>query len=134
MLVRVLPDFHQDVSRGMLANWLYTVAHNAALNAARRSRRHPETILPERAVEAVPSHGLNPSLEAEIGEFWDRIRSSLSPDELELLDAHFLHGCQPKEIVAARRLAPSTVYRHLTSLRHKIIAIIDSLSESDTVP
>jgi RNA polymerase sigma factor (sigma-70 family) len=101
-------------SRELLANWLYGVAHQTALNARaaaarRRTRETQVTPMPEPALEQVPWDDLQPLLDRELSRLPDKYRAVLVLCDLE--------GKTRKEVAGQLGVPEGTVASRLATAR-----------------
>jgi RNA polymerase sigma-70 factor, ECF subfamily len=115
--------------------WLYTIAHNLAIDELRLRKRLAEPSSGGRGEEAAfpfavvdPSRFSDPEAVVQDRELvelvWDSA-SALNPQEYALLDLHLRRGLDADEISRHLSLAKSAVYTRLSRLR-------DSLEEAVT--
>jgi RNA polymerase sigma-70 factor, ECF subfamily len=120
---------------GNVKAWLYTIAHNLAIDELRLRKR-----LSEPSTDGRGEHGSLPFAIADPSRFsdpeavvqdrelvelvWDSA-SALNPQEYALLDLHLRRGLDADEISRHLSLAKSAVYTRLSRLR-------DSLEEAVT--
>lgn len=119
---------------GNVKAWLYTIAHNLAIDELRLRKRLAERSASGRGEGAFPFAVVDPSRlsdpeavvqDRELVELvWDSA-SALNPQEYALLDLHLRRGLDADEISRHLSLAKSAVYTRLSRLR-------DSLEEAVT--
>jgi RNA polymerase sigma-70 factor, ECF subfamily len=135
-LIRNLPDFDYDRSRGRFSSWLFAIVRNKATDIVRRqARRSAEPITaaqdhPDRNVEN-PSERLErtaaiDSVRAALNE----LKSSTTPDNYRLLHMRHVEGRDVADVAEALGITPSQVWAREHRLKGKLRKMLSGPRET----
>lgn len=117
-----------DPKRGTAEAWIFTIARNASIDAARRDRGLPLLLMdPFASDNAAP---LSDSL-LEAAEAAARVRAAvkaLSPEQYEVVRLSFFDDCAHADISAALRLPLGTVKSRLRLALRRLRERLDDLA------
>ena len=115
---------HFNAERGTLANWIYRIAYNIAINFA---NRQPPPAVP---LDEAPPDTLNISdaqIDQELSKETDQqiealnqAVGSLPPDERLIITLYYYEGCAIADIAQILDLSPNALYHRLRTIRKKL--------------
>jgi RNA polymerase sigma-70 factor (ECF subfamily) len=137
-LLRKLPQFELDRSRGRFRTWLWQVAHNAVVDwvrvrhRARKVEEYRRQARPEGVEES--SGDWDAMHHQRIAQFvMDKVRSQTVPRTWTCFEEHLLKGRPGAEVGASLGLPANTVYvnaaRVLARIREQVAAYREELGD-----
>ncbi len=139
-LVRVMPEFELDRSRGRFRTWLWRITQNAIVDAMRRRRR--VTAAEEEARQMASAAAAADEPEAEwiaahrqrVLDFaLARVREKSNERTWECFELHVLQGRASKEVAAELGLTANSVYvnasRVLSRVRRQCEDYMENLAD-----
>lgn len=134
VLMRLLPGFSYDRSKGRFRNFLLTIVHRQALSHLRRACRRTfqslDTLPPDTApaqegpaAEAADDRDVRWQ-EALLDDAWSRLARSgrLQPATLAVFEAYAIRGGNCEEVAKKHGMSANTVYQ----IRNRVLGILKS--------
>ncbi len=127
VLMRLLPRFRYDPTRGRFRNYLLTIVHRQALAHLRRGAR--TTALPPEELDLLrdptPAEAEREDdrwQESLLDEAWAQLKASgrLKPDTLSAFEAYAIRGESCADVAKKYGLTENTVYQ----IRNRVIAML----------
>jgi len=125
-LVRNLPDFDFDQTRGKLTSWLFTVVRNKATDMVRRQARRPAEPIttaldhPDRDTED-PSDSLARKASIDsVRTALNELKSRTSDENYQLLHMRHVEGRDVADVAEALGISPSQVWAREHRLKGKL--------------
>ena len=144
VVMRKLPTFEYDPSRGRFSNWLLTIVSRKISEARRRRRTEPHLSLDESATEDVVAMDELVAQEdhpdADLERAWrlklleEAIQRVLSdphtrPESVAVFRACALEGEPAADVAARFRLKPNAVYQIKNRLFARVQSLLEDLEE-----
>lgn len=131
MFLQAYESFPEFGGRAKVKSWLWKIAHNRTIDAARRRARERDRISDEDDVE-VAALGLDPGDQIDDGQIERALRTCVDELPLPTRDALLLHHCHGftfEEIGAMMGVKPGTVQararRALVRLQRCIVECVE---------
>ena len=125
-LVRNLPDFDFDQSRGRFTSWLFTIVRNKSADIARRSARRPAEPIsaaldhPDQDAES-PTDSLERKTAIDsVRAALDELKSRTTPDNYRLLHMRHVEGRDVADVAEELGISPSQVWAREHRLKGKL--------------
>ena len=134
-LIRNLPDFDFDQSRGRFTSWLYAIVRNKATDIVRRQARRPAEPItaavdqPDRDAES-PADSLerNAAIDS-VRAALDTLRLRTTPDNYRLLHMRHVEGRDVADVAEALGITPSQVWAREHRLKGKLKKMLSKPGE-----
>lgn len=134
ILMRLLPKFEYDQSRGRFRSYLLNIVHKQALGFLRRAARHRTTSLDESGPDGrpplevpAPQPDENDRAEARwhealFDDAWSRLVGSgrLKPETVAAFEEYVIRGRDCEEVANKHGLSANTVYQ----MRSRVIGML----------
>jgi len=135
-LVKNLPDFDFDQSRGRFTSWLFTIVRNKAADIARRSARRPAEPI-SAAVDQADQDAESPTDSLERKAAIDSVRAALdklkfgtSPENYRLLHMRHIEGRDVADVAEELGISPSQVWAREHRLKGKLRKMLAGRTET----
>jgi len=116
---KVAQNIEQLSKPSAFSSWAYTILRREVVELSRKRKRNPgESISYDDTELAVPSADPPPPFEAS--EEMTQCLRRLQKDDREVLDLHYWHGLEVREIGAMRGIAAGTVKVRLFRARYRL--------------
>ena len=124
-LMRRLPRFEHDHTRGRFSSWLYTVVRNKAHDLLRTRLRRPAAPLAEAPVVASKDSSPDRAVQLEeersvVRDALSRLRERSSEQSYQVLQLRFVEGLCAKEVADALGLSPEQVWVREHRIKRKL--------------
>jgi RNA polymerase sigma-70 factor (ECF subfamily) len=134
-LIRNLPDFNLDQSRGRFTSWLFTIVRNKATDIVRRQARRAEPMTaaidhPDRATED-PAHSLARKSEIQsVHAALAALRERTSEKNYQLLHLRHIEGRPVAEVAEVLNITPSQVWAREHRLKRQLRALLTAQADA----
>jgi RNA polymerase sigma-70 factor (ECF subfamily) len=123
-LLRKMPNFELDKSRGRFRTWLWRVSHNAVVDRARANHRiqKAEDLHRENwdEAESEPDDWVTMHRQRTLQYAMERVRDATAPKSWACFEGHILEGRSGTDVGAEVGLPANSVYVNATRVLERI--------------
>ena len=139
-LIRSLPQFNFDASRGRFDSWLYTIVRNKATDAIRRQSRRTTTELSPDVIDSVSTRATDPSeiLDRQadrdaVRHAMDRLRDVASDSSYRVMHHRYIDEWDVPQVADALGLSREQVWVREHRMKRKLRDLLrNPFEESST--
>jgi RNA polymerase sigma-70 factor (ECF subfamily) len=131
-LLKRLPSFQVNPSRGRFTSWLYTIVRSKACDAIRRQTRQPGVSLPPEIAEQLADESTDPTLPMQrradrqcVRDALELLKASTSDTSFRVLHLRQLEGWSVQQVADTLGLTPQQVWVREHRMKRKLRGLLD---------